>query len=105
MTFSVITSRKGLFSLKVNGLSMGSVCIPEPAAASVPFSSIFSSALCTACGNQEQGHCLPGRSEAMCEPRTVRGSERERWQPTLPSTAAAWLVPASPGLLLVICPH
>lgn len=29
---------------------MGSVWAPEPAAPSIPFSSIFSSALCTACG-------------------------------------------------------
>lgn len=55
--FSAIISRKALFSLKVCGLSMGSVCMPEAAAPSAPFSSIFSLALCVACGDRKQGQC------------------------------------------------
>lgn len=55
--FSAISSRKALFSLKVSGLSMGSVCMPEPAAPSEPFSSIFSLASCTACGDGKRGQC------------------------------------------------
>lgn len=53
--FSAISSRKALFSLKASGLSMGRVCMPEPAAPSAPFSSIFNLALCTACGDRKQG--------------------------------------------------
>lgn len=65
MVSSVISSRKGWFSLKVTGVSMGSVCTPEPAAPSAPLSSSFSLALCTACGDQEQGQCLPSPLETV----------------------------------------
>lgn len=71
MLSSVISSRKGRFSLKVTGVSMGSVCTPEPAAPSAPLSSSFSLALCTAYGDQEQGQCLPSPLE------TAGGQDRE----------------------------
>ena len=50
---SQIISRKRWFILTLIGVSMGSVCAPEPAAPSVPFSSIFRVALCTACRKRE----------------------------------------------------
>lgn len=54
MRVSYVIIRKGLFSFSLRGVSMGSVWAPEPAAPSVPFSSIFSSALCTACRTKRQ---------------------------------------------------
>lgn len=75
-----------------NGFSMGSVCAPEPAAPSVPFSSIFSTALCTACKI---------RSDVSVT-RLLGSPERERPQPRLPSTAVTRLVPAVPGLLALL---
>ena len=56
---------------------MGSVCAPEPAAPSVPFSSIFRIALCTACRKREWGQCLGSHLEALDGRKLTRGCEME----------------------------